>query len=47
METKASYVVVGAFVFGLFAAVLGFVLCFTEIDGDRKINVSKRLLLRG
>ena len=29
------------------AAVLGFVLCFTEIDGDRKINVSKSLLLRG
>jgi phospholipid/cholesterol/gamma-HCH transport system substrate-binding protein len=38
METKASYVVVGAFVFGLFAAVLGFVVWLGKLDLDRESN---------
>lgn len=38
METKASYVVVGAFVFGLFAAVLGFVVWLGKIELDHQSN---------
>ncbi len=38
METKASYVVVGAFVFGLFAAVLGFVVWLGKLDLDQQNN---------
>jgi phospholipid/cholesterol/gamma-HCH transport system substrate-binding protein len=38
METKASYVVVGAFVFGLFAAVLGFVVWLGKLDLDQRTN---------
>jgi phospholipid/cholesterol/gamma-HCH transport system substrate-binding protein len=36
METRASYVVVGAFVFGLFAAVLGFVVWLGKLDLDHQ-----------
>jgi phospholipid/cholesterol/gamma-HCH transport system substrate-binding protein len=39
METRASYVVVGAFVFGLFAAVLGFVVWLGKLDLDHQFNV--------
>ena len=38
METRASYVVVGAFVFGLFAAVLGFVVWLGKLDLDHAAN---------
>jgi phospholipid/cholesterol/gamma-HCH transport system substrate-binding protein len=38
METRASYVVVGAFVFALFAAVLGFVVWLGKLDLDQKSN---------
>ena len=39
METRASYVVVGAFTFGLFAAVLGFVVWLGKLDLDHQSNV--------
>lgn len=38
METRASYVVVGAFVFGLFVAVLGFVIWLGKIELDSQAN---------
>ena len=38
METRASYVVVGAFVFGLLASALGFVVWLGKLDLDRKAN---------
>ncbi|MDE0807856.1 MAG: MlaD family protein [Alphaproteobacteria bacterium] len=38
METRASYVVVGAFVFGLFAAALGFVVWLGKLELDHHAN---------
>ena len=38
METRASYVVVGAFVFGLLAAVLGFVVWLGKLELDHQAN---------
>jgi phospholipid/cholesterol/gamma-HCH transport system substrate-binding protein len=38
METRASYVVVGAFVFGLLAAVLGFVVWLGNLELDHQAN---------
>lgn len=38
METRASYVVVGAFVFALFAGVMGFVIWLGKIEIDRRFD---------
>ncbi|MDA1308855.1 MAG: MlaD family protein [Proteobacteria bacterium] len=38
METRASYVVVGAFVFGLFAAVMVFVMWLGKLELDHQSN---------
>ena len=39
METRASYMIVGAFVFLLFASAMGFVIWLGKLELDKSVNL--------